>query len=316
VLNYNKKNTLLYNFSYILINEILPLEAKYVSLKKYKNFTFVRKVIKFYLNEIFKNSEELLTIKEFNNRYKKEIENLLLDFKVEYVDLLLKTNYLNTNKKDIEQYFYFENKTPYITKDRIDDLILKLETDLGIKNDLIKESQLKISNIDKHISSEIYKKDLSLLKEKIKKFHKYYKILEYILNKKGFLSKLDEKEIQPIDKINNLEYLYFVVIHEFWNFLAHFSMGIVYFNSPNNFLSNLNKSISHLKRAIMDLLDGMIIEYNCSCLPEYLKLRVKKIASLGNRIRIQELIEDLSYIFYNCENLKPILKEYEQINKN
>ncbi len=304
--NMEKENSLLYFFHYILINDILPLEAKYISIRKYKNFTFVREIIQFYLNKILPDYDKTLTINEFNNIYGKELEKILRPYKTEYASLLIKTNekHLKPYKHVIEEYFQFENGKPSIILSKVDDLVIKLDEILKIQNDLIKKYQLYIPNIDKHINSKVYIKDLELLKEKIKKFHKYYKILEAILNNKGFIEKLNKQKIKHTDKISNLEYLYFVVIHEFWNFLAHFSMGIIYFNSPNNFLSNVNKSIGHLKRAIMDLLDGMIIEYNCSHNLDYLKLRVIKIASLGNRIKIQELIKKLEEIFNNCEEIQ------------
>ncbi|QCT94515.1 hypothetical protein FE773_04780 [Caminibacter mediatlanticus TB-2] len=302
MINRERKNTLLYYFSYILINDILPFEAKYISLRKFKNFTFVRYIIKFYLEEIFKYSYKELTIEEFNENYGKKLEKSLQSYKIEYITLLIKSHeeILKPYKSNIEQYFEKNNNNVSIKLEYIDSLIEFLETKLNIENSLIKEYQLNIPMIDKHVNSNIYSSDLNLLKNKIKKFHKYYKILEEILYKKGFIQKIDNNIVKPVDKISNLEYLYFVVMHEFWNFLSHFSMGFVYFNSPNNFLSNLNKSISHLKRAIMDLLDGMIIEYDCTKKSEYLKLRVMKVASLGNKSKIQELIKNLEDLFDSC----------------
>jgi len=300
----NEENTVLNYFCYVLINEILPFEAKYISLRKNKNFTFIRQIIQLFLNDILPNANKLVTKETFNDKYLSKIEQTIKVCKAEYLGLLIKYNikdkdksYYNNFKK---KYLFKRNNKYGIKNELIEEAIIDLENYLDVGNEIIKKNQLNITDIDKHISSDIYKGELELLNQQIKKFHKYYLILERKLYENGFIKKIDENTINPTDKINNLEYLYFVIIHEFWNFLAHFSMGLIYFNTPNNFLSNLHKSISHLKRAVMDLLDGMIIENNCSYLPEYLQLRVLKISSLGNSIKIQELISRLEKVFTKC----------------
>ena len=296
-------------FHYILINDILPFEAKYVSLKKSKNFSLIRNIIKLYFQLVTINTK--INLDDFNDNYLPKIQNYIYPFKNEYFKLLFLSNeseIINTIKNDNDfknSWIKGFDQNKNIIQSEIDNLIYLLEKKLDISNDLIEKNQLKITS-PIHITSKIYKDDLIFMKKRLAEFSKYFKILEDILTKKypNFLISTKKNTINELDKITNLEYLYFTITHEFLNYLAHYSMGIAYFNSPNNYISNLNKATSHLKRAIMDLLDVMILEFECAT-KDYLKIRVFKLASLGNRTKIEDLISKLENVFEQC--VKPKL---------
>lgn len=299
-------------FSFLLITNILPFESKYVSLYKKKNFTLVRNIVKTYI-AIFKQTGEEITYKKFIEKIFIPFYNeFLLNSKKEYIlDLIDKNE--KTIQKHLQSDTKFKNeirkcvqiedkKVKELKEEYIEYLISIIETKLNIENELINKSQILIPDVKIHLNSKLYDKDIEFLTQRLLEFNTFFSILEHIIKEKNpsFFINLKSENSKGIETLENLEYLYFVAIHEFLNFLAHYSMGVTFFCSPNNYKININKAISHLKRAIMDLLDVMIVEYNCSHTPEYLKIRTLKLASLGNKNKIENLIKKLQKIFKEC----------------
>jgi len=307
-------------FHFLLITNILPFEAKYVSLYKKKNFTLVRNIVKTSI-KIFKKTGEKITYKDFIEKFFMPFyDKFLLNSKKEYIlDLIDKNDKIIKKhlqfdikfKNEVRKCIQIEDKK--LKEEYIEHLISIIETKLNIENELIHKSQILIPDVKIHTDSKLYDKDIKFLTQRLLEFNTFFSILEQIIQEKNpnFFINLEKENLKAIETLENIEYLYFVVIHEFLNFLAHYSMGVTFFCSPNNYKTNINKAISHLKRAIMDLLDVMIVEYNCSHTPEYLKIRTLKLASLGNKSKIENLIKELQKIFKEC-----VCKKEEKIKKS
>jgi hypothetical protein len=78
------------------------------------------------------------------------------------------------------------------------------------------------------------------------------------------------------DVVTRGEYLQYVVYNEAWNFLSHMAYAIASFGTPGVYISNIDKGTSHLRRAILDIYDGLILETQ-EIDEEYLSIRALKI---------------------------------------
>jgi len=163
------------------------------------------------------------------------------------------------------------------------ELILDLEKILDIERDVVALNAYKVN-----IGAKIYEID----------YKRMQKVLNQTVLALGYLNEELDKNPQlhsQDDKQQELDYLIKVVIFEIWNYISHIChANTAFFKTPLDFISDLEKATSHLKRAIMDIYDGLIVDiYESKITPEYLKIRNKKIMSLGQTKEIYSVTEEL-----------------------
>ncbi len=278
---YKKEASVSFFFYNYLIRFYLPFEAKYVALRGKKDKTLVQKLVRFYFYRIRPNYSNHITEKVFIDDYLPQLNDIFMNAMSEYTGLLKDLTINNHVKISKDELLGYKNA---VTEKKYDKAISILEKKLEI--DECRNRILRKPNI--HIDSGIYKREF----EKINKYLDYFNGAYSTLEKK-----IKSSENSPVYK--KVEYLFFSVSHEFMNFLSHYSTGIVFFDSPAVFINNLQKAIGHLKRALMDIYDGLIAEDGLNKDLEYLRLRAIKMNALGNSEKIQDLVESLKEFYEN-----------------
>ncbi|WP_292655304.1 hypothetical protein [Nitratifractor sp.] len=267
-----------YNY---LIRFYLPFEAKYVALRGKKDKTLVQKLVRFYFCHIRPNYSNRINEKDFINDYLPQLNDIFNPAMCEYTGLLKELIVRNDIRLSEDEYSYYKNS---VLEKKYDRAINLLEKKLKIY-----ESRNRIlgkPNI--HIDSDIYRRELETINRYLDYFGRAYSKLEEKINQ--------HKDSPTYEKV---EYLFFAVSHEFMNFLSHYSTAIVFFDSPTVFINNLQKAIGHLKRALMDIYDGLIAEDGLNKDLDYLSLRAIKMNALGNSEKIQDLVNGLKEFYEN-----------------
>lgn len=238
------------------------------------------------MNDILKNHDTSVSEEEFNQSYLPEILSIFNKAFLEYIDLLQKT---------------FKIKIPANRSNLFDDedylpLITVLENEIGI-NHIFEEYHNPLEKINNLIDTQIYRKEFDDLKEYLNKFNIAYNEITAIVK-----AQEQEGDRKKESKIN---YIFLIVNHEFLSFLSHYATGLVYFDSPKVFTNNLHRALSHLKRALMDIYDGMIMEQGYNQDVKYMCLRNQKISSLGQEHRMKDLIEGLEKFYHEKRQPEP-----------
>jgi len=270
-----------------LVNFFLPFEAKYVSLRKNKDFILIQELIEFYVNYIIPNKDNEISKENFLKNYwsKFEKKESVKKAYVEYIALLIETFDIPDERiRELNDLIDKNKNNPSIFAIVISDI----ENYLNISNKLVSQKQLLIKSKITHINSDLYKVEMDEISSLLSDFLTLYNCMIKIHQKK------------------EIDYLLKIVINEMLNFLSHYAMGIAFFNSPTNFISNLQKARSHLKRVILDILDNLILEADLVEL-DYLKIRLLKVASLGKTKDIFNTIEEMKSFFWNKDVCSKLL---------
>lgn len=268
------------DFFQFFMENILPYEVKHSTIIKKKSF------------DLHKNIIEKILLK-FNKDLNDEKFASIL-FELEEIAYIVQDNYLEALYELFEQKLSTDTLlkiSQYIETDDFLKAIILIEDELNIKH--ISNDRV-ISDIDPHISDNIYKLDYEKLHAVLDDFRDAF----FYFNK-DIVSKINpNKEIEG--RVSEEEYLVYVVYNEAWNFLSHMSYAIAYFDSPRFYISNIEKGVSHLRRAILDIYDGLIVDTQ-GINEEYLSIRSTKLSSLGNTAKIESLSKSLRdhYIKYN-----------------
>jgi len=288
----DSSHTPLFVFAYFMMEYVIPYDTRLSSLVKKRDFK--RHSAFFSLMRQYANNYEILEDETSNEFFQKLIELTIPIYRIYILQLL--TNFLKKDEskkekvkekvKEVDELnSLFQKKSCSREKlfYKYRELILGLEKELNISALTLCKKQAMT-----HISSEIYDIDFQKLIEILKQTNQALDYLYLELNKYPDLHSQKDKE-QEVD------YLIKVVNFELWNFISHISHAFTsLFKTPLNFISDLEKARSHLRRSIMDIYDGLIVDiYHCKITSEYLNLRNDKIMSLGQAIEMNSLSENL-----------------------
>jgi len=263
------KQSFAFLFFDFVLKEILIYEVKKSTILKTKDFILQENVIDILVDNFKRN----VTRKKFKKIVKSELNPLAEEVQREYLSLLFK-EYISVIDSEI-----VEKSKIKAQESKYQEAIYLLENNLGISSKRITHDN---SHIDYHIDSTIYKKDYERVQRALGDFSEGMSDLrEAILTGK---LKLDDST----DYITEHEYLVYVVYNEVWNFMSHMGYAISYFDTPRKYISNIDKGIGHLRRAILDIYDGLIVETQEVNL-DYLKIRNQKLESLGCNQKIEDL---------------------------
>lgn len=278
-------HTPLFVFAYFMMEYVIPYDTRLSSLVKKRDFK--RHSAFFSLMRQYANSYEILDDTTSNKFFQKLIELTIPIYRIYTLQLL--TNFLKkdeSKKEKVDELNSLFQDTSYSREKlfyQYREFILNLEEELNIAALTLDKKQAMT-----HISSEIYHIDFQKLIEILKQTNQALDYLYIELNKHPDLHSQKDKE-QEVD------YLIKVVNFELWNFISHISHAFTsLFKTPLNFISDLEKARNHLRRSIMDIYDGLIVDiYHSNITPEYLNLRNDKIMSLGQAIEMNSLSENL-----------------------
>jgi len=270
-------------------NHILVHEARLATLQKKRDFHRSRKFFNLLIKYVKVGNEydkvafefELLSLsipiqlhyfKELTKKFKHILMSSELDEDFTYVKNILIPKYKNGNGID-----YIE-----ISKELLF-LIKKYEMKLYIFQQYHSTARRLVA----HTGSDIYHIEHTKLREVLDQMITSLKYFDDELGKHTQLHGQQERQ--------ELDYLIKVVYFEIWNFLSHMSHALSdTFKNPLHYISDLEKASAHLRRAIMDIYDGMLVDiYYDKLTPEYLELRYKKIQSLGSYDSMNNLTLDL-----------------------
>lgn len=257
-----------YFFRFFMIY-LLPYEVKYSTIAKKKDFNLHKNIIDIFFEIFHTNATE----KEFEDIIKSKIEPISLKVQKNYYVQLLKTFNLKISKSTVLKTI------PLIQSKNYKEAIFIIEEELKIKQ----QNLIEYSN-DLHMNSSIYNGDFERIKKILPEFIEAYTCFNESISNEEL--KIHNKEQK--NTITENEYLTYVVYNEAWNFLSHLSYAISYFDTPKSFIGNIEKGISHLTRAILDIYDGLIVETQ-EITPEYLSIRAVKLSSLGSNKKITSL---------------------------
>jgi len=274
------------------MENILPYEVKYSTLKKIKSYDLHREV----MEELLYDFEEDMDDEGFESILNR-LEEIALKVQTNYFDKLLQFFKEKIRTESLKQSLDKINcpEPNYIEAINI------IEEDLKIA----KNSQsIGIQNIGLHISDSIYEIEYRKLKTALEDFREAF----YYLNSDVEIVKVDShvqcqnsNEVFP-DVVTRGEYLQYVVYNEAWNFLSHMAYAIASFGTPGVYISNIDKGTSHLRRAILDIYDGLILETQ-EIDEEYLSIRALKLNSLGNNEKIISLSSSLKEYYLKKRNI-------------
>jgi len=276
--------TVSYYFYKELIELFLPFEARYVSLRGYKDYILINKVITFYFEYIVSSHSLEISKKEYMINYSKLLRLILDPYFLEYIDLLENKFGIPTTYTGAVHPTYYKYRT---NKKHISAIIF-LEKFHGISNN-IKHNHVtnKINfRLNAHAISEIYKNEINQIEELHEEFSFAYTELTGVMRSNYSL-------LTNNKYYNELESLFFQVSHEFLAYLSHYSSAVVFFDTPTIYTTNLKRAIGHLRRAIMDIYEGLIIYEGISSTAEFLSMRTEKVASLGQNKKSNTLIKRL-----------------------
>ena len=248
---------------------LLPYEVKYSTIAKKKDFNLHKNII----DVFFKIFDTNATQEEFERIINDEIEPIALKVQKNYYVKLVKTFNLKISKSTILRTL------PLIQAENYKEAIFIIENELKIEQ----QNLIEYTN-DLHMNSSIYNGDFEKIKKILPEFIEAYTCFNESISNDEL--KINNKEQK--DTITENEYLTYVVYNEAWNFLSHLAYAISYFDTPKSFIGNIEKGISHLTRAILDIYDGLIVETQ-EITPEYLSIRAVKLSSLGSDKKITSL---------------------------
>lgn len=268
VIKGNEYTVTVYFFRFFM-TYLLPYEVKYSTIAKRKDFNLHKNIIDIFL----KICDTSATQKEFELIVKNEIEPIALRVQKNYYLKLVRTFGSRISSEVIFEALSLSQRKKY------KDAISVIEKELGIEQ----QNLVQHSN-DLHMSSSIYYGDFEKIKKILPEFIEAYTSFNESIFKEEL--KIHNKEKREI--ITENEYLTYVVYNEAWNFLSHLSYAISYFDTPKSFIGNIEKGLSHLTRAILDIYDGLIVETQ-EITPEYLSIRAIKLSSLGSDRKITSL---------------------------
>jgi|GEM_PF-6939594 len=274
----SNRSILAYYFYKYLIEKFLPFHARYVALTEQKDLKMVKSLIRFYYEEIIREAKikHIITNEDgFRTHYQSELDAMFKEELERYLSLLCKL-YIDTG------YTLPKEFNDYKKDERYWEACTLLEGKLGLYNGTKEHNTLNL--VKEHTNNEIYSKELSTLKEYLTNYQHAYVILK----------EQYEKTLSP-----QLEKIDLQANYEFLNYLSHYSTGIIYFESPRIFITNLRSAINHLKRALMHIYDGLIRYEHIGKTVEYLELRTKKVESLGQNNKLDSLIHDLTTYYKN-----------------
>lgn len=260
---------------------LLPYEVKHSTIAKRKDFNLHKNIIDIFFRIFDSNASQ----KEFEDIIKNEIEPVALKVQRNYYVKLLKTFNLKISKSTVLKTIVLIQTNNY------KEAISIIEEELKIEQ----QNSIEYTN-DLHINSSIYNGDFEKIKNILPEFIEAYTCF----NESIYSEKLKIHNEENKQTITENEYLTYVVYNEAWNFLSHLSYAISYFDTPKSFIGNIEKGISHLTRAILDIYDGLIVETQ-EITPEYLSIRAIKLSSLGSDKKIT--------------SLRTLLKDYYHSNK-
>lgn len=198
-------------------------------------------------------------------------------------------------------------------------------------NDGLKAELDEINEEYKNISADNfqslfikYKTVIKQIEDSLEVNQNTFVIHEQIVHIQSFIYKIDQEKMMDVlmqtfialtyldkelklhahlfgqdDKQQELDYLIKVVNFELWNFISHISHAYTdFFKTPKLFINDIEKATSHLRRGIMDIYDGLIVDiYHEKITPEYLNIRNQKIFSLGQSKEISSLSERLKQYY-------------------
>jgi len=284
--------TPIYRFASFMMEKVIPHDTRLASLAKerdFKRYSEYFHVLERCLHSEYDldNLEYELTLLAFP-LYDTYTINLLDKFQ----DIFSKKEYDKSTKTWDKLHSRLKklsgsDKTTRIENEKLfqdyEVLCNSLEKSLNIERvQLPKRENLQ------HISSNIYNVDYHRL---LKVYNQVLEALDYLYFE---LKKHPEMHTQK-DRTQELDYLIKVVNFELWNFLSHLChANSDFYKTPLTYISDLEKASNHLRRAIMDIYDGLIIDiYSTEITPEYLVLRNQKIMSLGQSRAMSSLSKDL-----------------------
>lgn len=266
------------DFFRFYMEHILPYEVKYSTLKKRKSYDLHREIMEELLFNFNDDLNDELFIEILGR-----LEKIALRVQLNYYYIL--TEYFQEKiDSDIlkKSLIYIQEKEQdYVEAIRI------IEASLGIED--ISANLTTIPSIELHIADSIYDREYRMLNVILKDFRDAFSYLnsdigairaEKTINKDG-------NNIVTIE-----DYLQYIVFNEAWNFLSHIAHAVGNFGTPSVYINNIEKGISHLRRAILDIYDGLILE-TTKIDEEYLQIRAIKLNSLGSSTKIIDLSDVL-----------------------
>lgn len=276
-------------FSFFMVEYVIPYDTRLASLVKKRDFLKKGEFFKLFFDAL--NNPEIVQ-KKTQERYLEEILFLTIPIYHEYYNCLTKTFYTILVNKNydftINQQFIDQvNKTQNVSE--------KAKTYITLIQQVEKDLEINISNLKKHLNyntrlvANIYNIETKNLTSIIESFTIAYKLLNDVYT--NYYSTLNPNEKQFTTK----DYLILVINNELWNFLSHLTHAYTSHElTPRDFISDFDKAISHLRRAILDIYDGILMEfYFDKITPEYLNIRHEKLASLGSFRKMTSLTKSL-----------------------
>lgn len=278
------------DFFQFFMEYILPYEVKYTTLRKKKSYELHREIM-----------EELLF--NFNDELNHEIFVKILE-RLEEIALKVQRNYYN------ELTAFFQDKITSnalimsleeIKSEGCDyiEAIKIVETDLGLEK--ISVDSIPIEDVELHIADTIYNREYKKLNASLKDFREAFNHLNNNIEEtkeKITINIFSDSEFNK--KVTTKEYLQYVVFNEAWNFLSHIAHAVGSFSTPKVYISNIEKGISHLRRAVLDIYDGLILETK-EIDEGYLQIRAVKLNSLGSDKKISNLSNELKNYYLKLQ---------------
>lgn len=265
---------------------ILPYEVKYTTLRKKKSYGLHREIM-----------EELLF--NFNEELNQEVFVEILG-RLEKIAFIVQRNYYN------ELTIFFQDK---ITSDALKMSLKKIksnkcdyiqaikivETDLGLKE--ISVNSVPVEYVEIHIADTIYDREYKKINASLKDFREAFNHLNNNIEE-TIADSSSDSELNNI--VTTKEYLQYVVFNEAWNFLSHIAHAVGSFSTPKVYINNIEKGISHLRRAVLDIYDGLILETK-EIDKGYLQIRAVKLDSLGSDKKISNLSNELKNYYLKLQ---------------
>jgi len=290
----HNKHTPIHVFSSFMMEHVIPHDTRLASIitkRDFKKYSTYFKIMQFYESRYSENDDyieklekELMqtTIPMYDTYCIALIERFIVDNKAILLDQWdkLHQNLVNRNFEIREIFLKYSH------------LILELEKNLNIQRD-----SLATREEIKQITSPIYNIDYKRMHEIRSQTAIALHYLSLELNKHPNLHSQENEQ-------KELDYLVKVVNFELWNFISHMCHANTdFFKAPLAFISDIEKGTSHLRRAVMDIYDGLIVDiYHKKLTAEYLNLRNKKILSLGQSKSIYSLSESLKEYYLKISN--------------
>ena len=279
-----KKHSPLHVFTSFMMTYVIPYDTRLSTLVKKRDFQ--RHSAYFHIMKSYIHNSKNMTSSDYIESLESKLASITIPIYRFYCIVLLQKFEPNEKEKHLEkldELLSDNGKSAQELLMEYHSVVISIEKELDIN-----QNNLPIQSCDEHQRADMYKKDHETMFLVLQQTYIALEHLEAELRKHPLLCKQKDQQ-------QELDYLIKVVNFELWNFISHISHAYTdFFKTPKLFISDIEKGTSHLRRAIMDIYDGLIVDiYHDKITPEYLNLRNQKILSLGQSNQIFSLSESL-----------------------